>query len=342
MIDELINKVDSIILSFVQGSFGSLTGTVETLWRLMFIVFIAVYGYKVIISNKFSASDLILSCIKIIVLLAIATEWDTFFLFVYNMATDLPSDIAGLVMSGAASTFADPAATDQASANTALTSFYDRSMEVSEKILEGAGWTNFGQYFYAAAIWIGAIGFTGYATMLIILAKLAVALLLAVGPVFILLLIFNNTRNLFEGWLRTLLNYAVIPIFVYALLALLLTLAAAPLKFMEENSNPDSALMSSIGPFLLISFVSILLLSQIMNMASSVTGGLSLSTLGAGARAANLIKRSPATINRASRETLKKGYLTYRSIRHPKQTYDAAKASVNQSLKNIREFKGRA
>ena len=51
MIEGLINQVDAIILTFVQGSFGSLTGTIETLWRLMFIVFIAVYGYKVIISG---------------------------------------------------------------------------------------------------------------------------------------------------------------------------------------------------------------------------------------------------------------------------------------------------
>lgn len=54
--DQLIANVDSIILGFVQGSFGSLTATVQILWRLMFIVFIAVYGYKVI------KRDGILSC----------------------------------------------------------------------------------------------------------------------------------------------------------------------------------------------------------------------------------------------------------------------------------------
>jgi type IV secretion system protein VirB6 len=279
--ESLITQVDSIILGFVQGSFGSLTATIQTLWRLMFVVFIAVYGYKVIISGRFSASDLIWHCLKIIILLVIATQWDTFFLFVYNMATDLPSDIAGILIASAADSGTE--ASDETSANLALSEFFDRGMTVSSRILEGADWNDFGQYMYAGLVWFGTIGLTGYSTMLIVLSKLAVAILLSVGPVFILLLIFVNTKSLFEGWLRTLLNYAIVPIFVYALLALILMLIENPLTSLEENADTNGKLLSYIGPFLVTSIVSILLLSQILNMASSITGGVSLSTMGTGA-----------------------------------------------------------
>ena len=280
--ESLISHVDSIILGFVQGSFGSLTATIQILWRLMFIVFIAVYGYKVIISGRFSASDLVWHCFKIILLLVIATEWDTFFLFVYNMATDLPADISGLLIAAAADNIGS-GANDESSANQALSTFFDRGMTVSSKLLEGAGWSDFGQYMYAGLVWFGTIGLTGYSTMLIVLSKLAVAILLAVGPVFILLLVFANTKSLFEGWLRTLLNYAIVPIFVYALLALILMLIEQPLTILEQNSNTNSNLLSYIGPFLLTAIVSMLLLSQILNMAASITGGVSLSTMGTGA-----------------------------------------------------------
>lgn len=291
--DQLIANVDSIILNFVQGSFGSLTATIQILWHLMFIVFIAVYGYKVIISGRFSASDLIWHCFKIIVLLVLATEWDAFFLFIYNMVTDLPSDIAGQIIGAAADTLGSNAKADsESSANAALQVFFDRGMTVSSKLLEGAGWNNLGQYFYAFGVWFGTIGLTGYSTMLIVLSKLAVAILLAVGPVFILLLIFANTKSLFEGWMRTLLNYAVVPIFVYALLALILAIMEAPLKFLEANSSAKDSLMTSVGPFLLTSVVSILLLAQILNMAASVTGGVSLSTMGTGAWASRTSLKS--------------------------------------------------
>ncbi len=280
--ESLITHVDSIILGFVQGSFGSLTATIQILWRLMFIVFIAVYGYKVIISGRFSASDLVWHCFKIIILLLIATEWDTFFLLVYNMATDLPSDVSGLLIAAAADNIGT-GANDVISANQALSTFFDRGMTVSSKLLEGAGWGDFGQYMYAGLVWFGTIGLTGYSTMLIVLSKLAVAILLAVGPAFILLLVFSNTKSLFEGWLRTLLNYSIIPVFVYALLALILMLIEQPLTILEENSDTNSNLLSYIGPFLLTAIVSMLLLSQILNIASSITGGVSLSTMGTGA-----------------------------------------------------------
>ena len=281
-IETLIDNVDGVILGFVQGSFGSLTDAIHILWRLMFVVFIAVYGYKVIISGRFSFTDMIVHCVKIIVLLIIATQWDTFFLIAYNMATNLPSDMAGQVLQGATNTLNSGAQPiDQATANSGLSNFFDRGMAIVQKILEGAGFMDVGIWLYALAVFMGTVGFAGYAGMLIVLSKIAVALLLALGPVFILLLIFSNTRGLFEGWLRTLLNYAVIPAFVYTLLAFLLSLAERPLQNLEQNSGITQSLLDGVAPYALVTFISVLLLMQVMNMAASITGGLSLSTMGA-------------------------------------------------------------
>ena len=331
MIEVLISQIDALVLAFVQNAFGDLMPVVQILWRLMFIVFIAVFGYKVIISGRFKAPELIVNCIKIIVLLCVATQWDTFYLLLYAMVTDLPSDIAGKIMHGVASSLPSSAPTDALSANAALSLFYDRSMEVSAKLLQGAGWNNFGLYFYASAIWFGSILFTGYAAMLIILAKIAVALLLAVGPLFILLLIFANTRNLFEGWLRTLLNYAIIPIFVYALLALLLTLAESPLKAMEDNIGADGPVITYIAPFLFVSFVSVMLLAQIMNMAASITGGLSLSTLGGGMWLARTAARAPRTSTKA-------GVWGASAVKHPSKTFNATKQRIGGYVQKVRGF----
>ncbi|PZQ45462.1 MAG: hypothetical protein DI551_07285 [Micavibrio aeruginosavorus] len=287
--EQLILNVDNIISGFVEGSFGSLTGVVRTLWHLMFIVFIAIYGYKVMISNRFSAPDIVWHCVRIVVLLIVATQWDAFLLFFYDITTKLPSDIAGQMMQAAAKNMGAVSTNPENTANSALHEFFDRGNTVTSKILEGAGWDNLGQYTYALAVWSGTIGVAGYAVMLIILSKLAVAILLAVGPLFILLLIFANTKSLFEGWLRTLLNYAVIPIFVYTLLSLILTILETSLVALEKDSEEKLNLISSVGPFLLTSFVSILLLAQILNMAASVTGGVSLSTMGTGAWTARKI-----------------------------------------------------
>jgi len=127
--DQIFTNIDNIILGFVQGSFGSLTSAVQTFWRLMFIVFLAFYGYKIFITHRFSATDLITHCIKILLVLALATQWNAFFMFVYSMATNLPSDIAGQIMQAASNSLgAQSQAATVASANTALAQFYDRSL----------------------------------------------------------------------------------------------------------------------------------------------------------------------------------------------------------------------
>lgn len=286
MIETTINNVDAIVLIFVQGAFGSFSPIVSILWRLMFVVFIALFGYKVIISGNFSASNLFVNTIKIILILVVATQWDQFSLIVYNLATDLPDDIAGVLISSVDGATPSSGATDEASANSTLSLFHDRAMEVTSNTLKGAGWSEIGLYFYGFIIWFGSLAFTGYAAMLIILAKMAVAILLAVAPLFILLLIYSNSKSLFDGWLRTLLNYAIIPIFVYAVLALMLSLADIPLSHLETMGGVKEGFLTLLSSFLFICVVAVLLLSQIMNIAASVTGGLSLSTMGAGAWAA--------------------------------------------------------
>ena len=336
MIETLINNVDTIILAFVQGAFGSLTPIVQILWRLMFIIFIAVFGYKVIISGRFAANDLIVNTLKIIVLLLIATEWDTFFLLVYNMTTDFPSDVAGQIMQGAANSLGGAAiANDDASANLALSNFYDRAMGVSSNLLEAANWREWGLYLYALAVWFGALALTGYAAMLIVLSKIAVAILLSIGPLFVLLLIFANSRNLFEGWLRTLLNYAIIPIFVYALLALLLTISEVPLSDLEANTNGNSPTLTYISTFLFGSVVFVILLMQVMNMAASITGGLSLSSMGAAAWSSRIAgKISKGTPKGAFRSSV----FAYNAARHPVQSSKAIGKKLTASAKKIRGF----
>ncbi len=282
-IDTIILKIDSTILSFVNGSFTSFVPAVETLWQAMFIIFIAFYGYKVMLNGRFSLHEGTIHCAKMLLIFVLITSWTDFQVFVMDIVTDTPSDIAGQVLNGTTDgTF------NVNNANTALGEFYERSLDVSSKIMDDAGW-NVTLILYSWAVWLAALILTAYALALIALSKIAVAIILSVAPFFILMLVFAQTKTLFEGWLRTLLNYAFIPIFVYTLLALLLLLLQKPLLEMENNISASSEIMAYIAPFMLICVVSIVLLLQVMNIASGIAGGLSLSTMGLGRYAAGKI-----------------------------------------------------
>lgn len=279
-VDKFLENLDTIILSFVQGSFGNLSGPMETLWKSMFIVFIAFYGYKVIINGRFSAHDGIIHIAKMLVILVLITSWTDFQIFIMDVITDTPADLAGELIKINTIGY-----TDVDNANTALGNFYDETAAISGKIREGAGWNGM-IVIFSWVVFLAGLALTGYALILISLSKIAVALMLAVAPFFILMLIFAQTKTLFEGWLRTTLNYALIPIFVYGLLSLLLVLANKALANMGLNVTATSEIMTYAAPFLLVCVISVGLLMQVMNLASGIAGGLSLQTMGLGKMAA--------------------------------------------------------
>jgi type IV secretion system protein VirB6 len=69
-----------------------------------------------------------------------------------------------------------------------------------------------GPAFGATALWLSSIVLLVSTLGLIILSKLMLGLLLAIGPLFVGLLLFDQTKGFFEGWLRTSLGFALVPL----------------------------------------------------------------------------------------------------------------------------------
>ncbi len=87
---------------------------------------------------------------------------------------------------------------------------------------KGHAFSGFGFLLAAAVVWclIGLL--CVYAMFLIALSNIALAVLLALGPLFIAMLFFDSTRRLFSAWIAQLANYALITILTVMVAALLL------------------------------------------------------------------------------------------------------------------------
>ncbi|MFT4028148.1 MAG: type IV secretion system protein [Novosphingobium sp.] len=60
--------------------------------------------------------------------------------------------------------------------------------------------------YAALLLLLGTVG-------VLVTSRIALAALLAVGPIFVILSLFSGTRGLFEGWLKTALLFALVPLF---------------------------------------------------------------------------------------------------------------------------------
>jgi type IV secretion system protein VirB6 len=144
---------------------------------------------------------------------------------------------------------------------------------------KASGVSGIGMLIAAALVWC-LMGFLCvYVMFLIALSNIALSVLLALGPLFIAMLLFDATRRMFSAWLAQLANYALITILTVMVAALLLQLVQS---YAAQTAARGSAIftMDALN-MMLVSVLVLLVLRQIMPIASGLASGVALSTMGA-------------------------------------------------------------
>ena len=117
---------------------------------------------------------------------------------------------------------------------------------------------------YALAGLSAAIGFA-----ITIFAKVALAIIIALGPVFIALALFEPTRRFFHGWLGQAFNYITLMAVIIAITTLIADLGSAALA--EAESNSDVTIAAVIYSVYL--FLGTIFFFQAPAIATGIAGG---------------------------------------------------------------------
>ncbi|HEY6484348.1 MAG TPA: type IV secretion system protein [Steroidobacteraceae bacterium] len=140
-----------------------------------------------------------------------------------------------------------------------------------------------GYYIAGAVVW-GLVGLLCVYTMfLIALSHLALAILLALGPLFIAMLLFESSRRLFDAWLGQLANYALVTVLTVMAGALLLQIVQS---YATQTAARGSAILTVDAlNMVLVCVLVFLFMRQVMPIAASLSSGAALSTFGSVSRA---------------------------------------------------------
>lgn len=125
-----------------------------------------------------------------------------------------------------------------------------------------------------AYIIVGAVCI--YIAYLYCLSLVAVGCLLAVGPLFVIGLMFDTTKRFFEGWMGQLANYALVIILASVMCKMLLRL----LEKYAANAEAYGAsieVVDGVNLCLACGFI-LIIMRQVPVMASSMSGGIALNT----------------------------------------------------------------
>ncbi len=208
---------------------------------------------------------------------AMATSWGDFQTFAYNALNSGPSAIGNALLNVVTTANNTGTAANLNSVNgvqSALQNMWNTTNSATEAFLQNAGITNWGPYIFAAVFYVVMALLIGFAIFLIILSKTFMWLLLALAPVFIILLLFGATTRFFGGWMSALVQYFVVQVPVYAFLAFYVSLIQQSIDTLNGVANSKSATWATIGPVVLMAIIGVLLLSQINNVAAAIAGGV--------------------------------------------------------------------
>jgi type IV secretion system protein VirB6 len=117
-----------------------------------------------------------------------------------------------------------------------------------------------------------------YAMFLIALSSIALAVLLALGPLFVALLFFDATRRIFLAWIAQLTNYALITVLTVMVAALLLRIVQS-YAAQTAARGTDIVVVDALH-MVLVSVLVLLILRQVMPIAAGLAGGVSLNSFG--------------------------------------------------------------
>ncbi len=256
MVGGVLETVDCHIRVLVHDTYRNLVGP-DTLFSAAFTglltIYIALIGYQLLFGRGgMRVMELPFAALKIGLILAFLTSWAAYQTVIFNLLFDGPAEIMkvlvtplaqqgstfdGNVMGGVQKTFEDL---------SGAAAVYGGMASPSANLLQG------GPMLGSGLLWLCSIALLLLTLGIIIATKIVLAFLLAIGPIFIGMLLFDQTRGLFEGWMRATFSFAIAPLAVNVFGAVMLMILQPFLTLLLENAEAQKF---DMGPVITITIV---------------------------------------------------------------------------------------
>ena len=263
----LLGVVDCNVQTVVQTGYATLFqpgGAFVSVLTVLMTLYVALVGYRLLLGRSpLTVTDLALTTVKLGAVLALATQWGTYQSLVYRTLFFGPEQIADVILHGlrangsvvggnvydglqraftdmtAFSPAMPPGAPAVVAPATAALGPNAAGAGQIASLLSKAGFDSLLLLGSAVILLLSSLG-------VLLASKIVLALLLAFGPIFIALLLFESTQGLFQGWLRATLGFAFAPLATTLTLGLALTLLDPSLQQLE-TMRADSTYLPGVA-----------------------------------------------------------------------------------------------
>jgi len=295
----LFAQVDAAVIGFYLAAAARVAAAAVNPFRAMVTIYILLWGlahWRGLINEPLS--DGVARLFRVVLIGAIALGAGVYGARIASFLYNSPAQLAAVVVGGAV--------TPETVMDASISKGNDIALAFMDLVSTFDVGGSFAAILSALVVWIFTAVLVLYGTALILLSKVILGLVIALGPLFIALLLFDSTKRFFEGWLGQALNYLFVYALVVSAINIMFALWAPQLQYaLDNNTGGFKALL----PMIIVGGASFVILMQVPALASGLAGGVQLGTLGAVGWTAN---KARSMAGMARPQSLRAGY---RSVR---------------------------
>ncbi|MGL4528735.1 MAG: type IV secretion system protein [Aestuariivirga sp.] len=271
VVDELFRRIDQLGQRFTETTYVALANEIGSIFTLLTALYVILWGYQIWAGRASGGpAEHAWRLLRVFIIYALAVFWGEFQTFVYKAATEMPRAIGNIVIRGVGGGLSS----ENAAIEQALSNVWHVGVDAASKITKAAGLLSPGPYIIAGIVLVVIALFVAFAAGLVILAKIVLWALLSLAPIFIVLLLFNVTTRFFNGWVSAVVQFILVPVIVYTILAFYLAVIRTAVEALSNANAGATTSLTEVAPVILAGLIGCYLLSQIVTIAQGIAGGL--------------------------------------------------------------------
>lgn len=256
-----LRAVDCTAGEFTAQAFGRLFapgGALTPVLTIALTLFVAFFAIALLLGRtSLGVKSITPRMMTLGLVVTFATSWVAYQSVVWNLVIWAPDWLA-TVLSGS-----------QGSATQVFAQKVDIVFMAVQQATQGQ--EDFGAFSPEGILWLGAMLFLLGTVGVLVTARIGLALLVALGPIFVVMALFNGTRGLFTGWLKGVVMLGLTPLFAVLGGGVMLELAVpvlASLTAVPGEVDPQAAVA-----FFMIGAVHVALMVMVIRVAGTMVSG---------------------------------------------------------------------
>jgi type IV secretion system protein VirB6 len=256
-----LTAVDCIATQVSEQAFGRIFGAEGELalaLTILLTLYVAFFGLSLMIGrSNLSVRALLPKMMTLGLVLTFATSFAAFSNVFYNLFVRGPDEITGIITG---------------SRESATYTFAQKLDVVFQAVQQASnGIQDIDMFTPPGMMWMGATLLLLGTVGLLVTARIGLALLLAVGPIFVVMALFNGTRGLFTGWFKGVVMLAIAPVFAVIGGSIMLEMAVPVLANLVEAPGQINA-QAAMG-FFIVGAVHFALMFMALKVSSTMVAG---------------------------------------------------------------------